>query len=182
MKKYCILSDVMKGNIDKEYARIKSIIGNNKILGVCVLFREADNYVNGTLESIFKGRSIQPTYDQIVADIHKCMKEYGCSYVFISDDSMKYHKKLQAEFGTAVIFSNRIHVDSNSMTVEAYEEEFLSKIDSQVYTMGYLTDMFLLAKCNSVLVSECSTSQLAFLINNGKFENEKVYHIGISVR
>ena len=177
MRKYCVLSGNMKENIDREYARIQSIIGKNKILGVCVLLREADIVNRGSVEGDLKGRNVQPAYKEVVNDIHRCMREYNCKYVFMSDDSERYRKKLYEEFGNTIIFSNREQIRGDEISVGAGVEALL-KIDPRKYTMGYLTDMFLLASCDSILASECSTSQLVCLINNSKFENEKIYHMG----
>lgn len=175
-KKYCVLSDNMKRNTEKEWAKLKETIGDKKVLGVCVMLREADCCVSGNLDSNYKGRALQPAFDEVVKDIRESMDGFGCDYVFISDDSDKYRGEFKKQFGDKVLFSGRKQANSAANSCGEFKRQVSQ--NPQEYTIGYLTDIFLLARCNSLLASECSTSQLACIINDNKYEYEKIYHLG----
>lgn len=177
LNQYCFLSDSVNSMVEYEYSKICEIAGDKKVLGVCAMLREADIYNSGRMESNYKGRALQPTFEELVKDIKESMVKFGCEYVFISDDSDRYHFNFQEIFGDRVIFSSRAQVSKLSNDHSSYVNEVRS--DSVKYTKGYLTDIYLLARCDSLLASECSTSQLACLINNNKYDYEKIYHIGI---
>lgn len=177
LEEYCVLSDDVKINYDREYERIKSIVGGEKILAVSAMLREADIYASGNLESNYVGRGIQPRFSELVCDIHQCMKQFDCKYVFMSADSDKYYAELRSEFRDKIIFSDRRQVSNKADIHSRFDNEI--RTNPRTYTIGYITDMYLLASCNSLLASESSTSQIACIINGNQYENIKIYHLGV---
>lgn len=176
-QEYCVLSDDVKKNLDREYRRMKSIVGEHKVLAVSAMLREADIYNSGNLENNYLGRGVQPLFSELVCDIHSCMKQFNCKYVFMSADSDKYYTELRNEFGDKIIFSDRRQVCNKADTHSCFDKEI--RTNPRIYTIGYITDMYLLASCNSLLASESSTSQIACIINGNQYENIQIYHLGV---
>ena len=176
-KKYISFSIEADERLKSAYKLVEQRIQGKKILGVSVMLREQDLRNDNKLESIFNGRANQPSFDQVVKDIRNCMEEWGCDYFFISDDSDKYCKLLEEEFGDKVIFSSRRRVGGDVETADGFLQQIAA--DPKEYTLGYFSDIYILSRCNCFLAGVSSTSQIACIMNESMYEHERYYAEGL---
>lgn len=172
-KDYVSFNDEVQEYVDDEY---NTLISGKRVLGV--LCRGTDYIATKP-----KGHPVQPELSDVIADVRKVMKDYKYDYIYLATEEKRIHDLFENEFPGYIIINKRTYYDEiyysqkagsliNSVSFDRENDEYLKGLE-------YLSSMYILSKCNSMLAGNCGGSQAAYYMNNGKYEYVKLYDLGI---
>lgn len=170
---FFILNKTTKDYIDNEYNTI--FPKGHKVLGV--LMRGSD------YEKLKpKKHYVQPTIEQVIEEIQYASKKFGYEYIYMATEEEKYVTKLKEYFG-----QDKILVNKRNYYGELYREnnatwilEVSHERENDIYLKGleYLSSLYLLSKCDSLVAGNCGGSLFALLLNNLKYQYVKMFNLG----
>ena len=158
---------------------------NNKILGVSV--RRGINWGHVTKDEYvskgvsFAGYSEQPELEQVIEDIDHLMKEWECQYVFVVTDDQESIEVIRDKMQTKVLFVDRrrqayFQDGKPKKKIEPFGGSYeIAQKNKFQDGLDYMTEIFLLAKCDSILCGRTSGNAAAFVINGNQYKHVKVY-------
>lgn len=146
---------------------------NQRILGVRI---RGTDYVN----TMAAHHCIQPSIDQVIADISIYLKKYRIDKIYVSTDESKYFKTLKDKFGSLIISQQTIFVDNPSNT--EWNGEYLNKLHSMDFIVQsqkeYLANIIILSKCQYLISGSTSATPIIELLRDTDPISEKVYNFG----
>lgn len=160
-----------------------------KVLGVSV--RRGYEHIKRKGDKIVTGHPEQAGLEEYINDINYLMEKWECDYLFISVDDRETSDFFVTYYGEKCIrFQRALRHYFTDGKVEKRAEIGLCeyKYDSSIVngianveetTKEYLTEVYLLAKCDCLLASISSSSQMASIIKGGKYEHVKIYDKGL---
>lgn len=167
-KRYAGFNERMQNYLEQEEE--KYIPNNKKILGVSM--RRELEYGN-LMKDPFYTENIQHQPQTSLEDtetkIQKYMREFSCDcFLFVCDDeeTCEYIKK---KYKDTVIVYDR---PRNKFFIDGKPNNKLNEIDTETRTLGYLTETYLLSKCNSMIGINTSSVTMACIINGNSFEHK----------
>ncbi len=167
--KYLRLSQDMKHHIDEEYKRL--IGEKEKVLGV--LCRGTDYMAMRP-----KDHPVQPTAEQMMDKAEKCMDEWGCSKIFLATEDKKILDMFRERFQDLLLFLERPYINENDSKGNFVTQvHFERENDKKEQGTEYLTQIAILAKCNSIIAGCCGGTLGAVLLTDG-FEHEYFWDLG----
>ena len=144
---------------------MKKFFGNSKnILGVMI---RGTDYT--TLRP--KGHSVQPTVEQVIADVKIFDREYKYDYIFFATEDEAIRNKFIPEFIDKVKFI----YSKDFKNVTNYNERVNKKLSS---VKNYVLNIVILSKCLDIITSRTSGSAGVFIMSEG-FRHFKVYNLGL---
>lgn len=181
IQKYLQFSDVIKELADK--LERKYVFKNDKVLGVVV--RREFEYGNLLKKPLYNEHPQQADLSNIINDIRKKMKEWKCNKVFLSVDDCEALELLKENFGEDCFYLERPrwHYFENgkpnlkgmtSISRDCNREEAIYKRNVE-----YLTEIIILSKCNCLLAGMSGGTLMSYILNNGKYEEMKIYDLGM---
>lgn len=115
--------------------------------------------------------------DDYIALTHKYMKEFGCTYIFVSCDDRYYLDRMRREFGEKCLYmrdrSLTHFFDDEGRPISEIEENNIEAANQseRECTTDYLIEIYLLSICDSLFRVQGGGSMLACLLNNGRYEH-----------
>lgn len=160
---------------------------NDEVLSI--VDREAANlrisdcigvYVRGTDYVKLKpsGEYVQPTVEQVKCKIREFENKYNAPIFLVTEDGNIFDA-LKDEFG------NAIRIVSFDTFIRNYEgKDVLSKSNvleknKRLRGQKYLAKMILLSKCKYLISSITQGSKFSYILNNGKYTDEYIFHLGL---
>lgn len=177
MLKYSELSDEIIKRGDDFF--VSSIPNGKKILGVS--FRrgfERLHYFNSDLTPPGT-HLVRGTLEDIIVHIKKALKALKYEYFFFTADDRESYDTIKKEFGDKCIYSQRpvYHMFENNKPVPLAEVEqtwiefYKRKNDVMLRGIEYLTDIYIISKCDSLLSAGGSSDLFAYVLNNKRYES-----------
>lgn len=151
------------------------ILKHRRVLGVSV--REGYHKLVEMKSGIGKGHALQASNQIMLEDTIKYMKEWNCEYVFLTCQTSDTVGEFVRKFGEQVLYYGR---DRKSYTdlAEGDQVRKIKKCDQAFQNeKDYITEIYLLSCCTSLLCSENSGSEAAFIMSKG-FEHCYCYDLG----
>lgn len=158
---------------------------NNRILGVSL--RRGINWGHETKDAYapkdisYAGYSTQPELEMVMEDIDDLMKKWDCQYVFVVTDDQEATEIIRNRLQEKIFIVERkrmafFHEGKPIEKLEPPEKDY-EKFQKNKFQDGldYITEIFLLAKCDSIICGRTSGNAAAFVINGNKYKNVKVY-------
>ena len=168
-KKYIRFNDDIIKSVDSFF----NTYINQCILGVRI---RGTDYVNNRPAC----HHIQPSIDQVIADILIYLKKYRIDKIYVSTDESKYFKTLKDKFGSLIISQQNIFVDNQ--TNNEWNGEYLNKrysIDFIVQSQKeYLQNIIILSKCQYLISGITSATLIVDLLRDTVPISEKRYEFG----
>lgn len=171
---FFILNEKTKNYIDDEYNTL--FPKGHKILGV--LMRGTD-YVKLKPKKHF----VQPTIEQVIEEIQNAQKKFAYEYIYVATEEEGYVSRLKECFGEDKILVNKRKYygdlyrekDATWIMEVAYDER-----ENDIYLKGleYLSSLYLLSRCDSLIAGNCGGSLFALLLNNLKYKYVKMFNLG----
>jgi len=174
-KQYFCLSESARKYIDAEE---KSVLPKGcKVLGVVC---RGTDYVQ--LKPY--NHNIQPTPNEILEKVKDFLienREY--KYVYIAtetEQAVELFKRELKPLGVEVLVNKRMYFDQFD-----FSKQFLSDVkikrDNDEYLRGieYLSSIYLVSKCDSLIAGLCGGSQMAIIINNLKYNYVYLFDLGV---
>lgn len=124
------------------------------------------------------GEYVQPTAKQMMEQVKVFLKKYDAPIFLVTEDGSIADQIKEA-------FPDRVRTVSFDSYVRGYDgKDVLSKSnvlnsDKKKRGQDYLTKMILLAKCRYLITSITQGSKFSYLLNNGKYEDEYVFDLGL---
>ena len=158
---------------------ISEIIGNKKLLGVLVrgtdLGREhPENHPR------------QPEWDQLLTDISKELKTNFYDGIYLASDEEKTEVMLKEAIPNVKIYTNKRHYltslfedaknkQESTILTDVMEE---NKVDYYSFGLEYLSSLYLLSKCESLIAGNTLGSSAALFLNGNQYKYYKLYDLG----
>ena len=158
---------------------ISNIIGDKKLLGVLVrgtdLGREhPENHPR------------QPEWDQLLTDITKELKTNAYDGIYLASDEEKTEQMLKKALPDIQIYTNKRHYLSalfedaknkkeSTILTDVMEE---NQVDLYTYGLEYLSSLYLLSKCESLIAGNTLGSSAALFLNGNQYRFYKLYDLG----
>ena len=120
---------------------------------------------------------------QLLLDVENTLKENNFDYIFFTTDDRESLEKMKEKFGKKCLYTSRrvqhlfedgkiIVKNTTEETLKAIYIEFEGvKEPVKTRNIEYLTDVYILSKCNSLLARGGSADVFAYIINNDKYEH-----------
>ena len=198
-----IASNFLKFN-DETYLYLNNIYKklipeNKKVMGVSY----RSGYVNGKPS----GHPIQPSIEELIYDSKKYFNELNYDYIFLSVEDQKIVDIFKNEFGDDLIVVDRLRINSDSKVINNrsekndinYREKIkdcidldkLKDLNSYLETtsfdrendkfhkgLEYISEMYILSKCNSLICGMTSGIISSIILNRNEYEFLKAYDLG----
>lgn len=190
-RKYIRFNNMMEKYTKKWY---EYLLSGKKVLGVSV--REGYTKLSKEFPDWVAGHSIQASRDRMISDAKKYIDEWNLDNIFLTCQMTDTEDMFRNTFGDRLIVFPRkrkqyselepLATIKNSISnVQGYRKNFRNEITGNVdlkekeyqNEKDYVTEIYLLSRCNSLLCSHNSGSDAAFIMGN--YENFKCYDIGI---
>ena len=158
--------------LDAEYQKL---LAGKRVVGVSI--RGTDYSVKRTY-----GHPIQPEIGDVINKVRDSMRKYSYQYIYLSCEEHKAVDMFEAEFPGQVIVNQRQFFDSVDFTKSPtgiWAVKFDRENDAYLRGLEYLSSMNLLARCDALIGGINTGSQMAYIMNNDKYEHVYFYNLGL---
>lgn len=171
--KYIRLNNKMKNKINYQYeCLIKSKKdAGKKILGV--LYRGTD-FVN--IKPYL--HCIQPTIEQCINETKDLFDKWKCDYIYMASDDEVAINEMWQTFGDKFICYERKRFSNTNNTRLAFIP-FERENDRYIKGYDYLTEIYLLSKCDSIIAGKAGGTVGALILNGCQYEHEYFFELGL---
>lgn len=169
---FFILSDKTAKYVDEEYNKI--IKPGMRVVGV--LYRGGDYRAMRP-----KGHAAQPKLEDLICKVQSIMGDWGCDYVYVATDERKAVIAFEKVFPSKVLSLSRFYFDDINLDYSKQymgEAKFDRENDAYLNGLEYLTQIMILSRCTSAVLSMTNGSAAAMYINGGKYENLYTFDLG----
>ena len=137
-------------------------------------------YVRGTdyVKLQPSGEYVQPNINQVKQKVSQFIDKYQTSIFLVTEDGKIYDELIQT-------FGDYIKIVSYDTFIRNYDgKDVLSKSnvleeDKKIRGQKYLVKMILLSKCKYLISSMTQGSKFSYLLNDGKYEDEYIFDLGL---
>ena len=155
----------------KAYSIYKSIIKPEwKVLGV--VYRGTD-YRNRPVPNEYR----QPGMEELLVKTEQLIHEWGCDHIFLATEDKGAVEAFKQTFQDRVVYTDKERYDSAVVCTQ--EHSFNREFDRYLKGEEYLTEIYILSKCNCLLSGKVGILAAALPMNAGKYENKYIYDLGI---
>lgn len=133
-----------------------------------------------------KSHPIQPDIESLMNHVKKIKNEYNCDYIYLATEEYAIYLKFVETFGNIILTNKRTYFDDyyklkqvlgNETRIGHVEEE--RKNDKKLKSLEYLSSIYLLSKCQTLVAGSCGGSRAALYLNDGKYEYQYLFNIGV---
>jgi len=168
---------VIRNRIEREMANFPK---GKKLLGVSI-----------RAEYRWGGLSKHPLYyqhpkvascDEWIDQIEKILDDWKYDIFFLACDDREYSDRICGYFGNKCIRMERrlLKLFENDQVVPLEDTSIEFKDYSiQKKTEDYITETYILSRCDSLFTCIGSGVQFAYIVNGGKYEHIKVHNLGL---
>lgn len=119
----------------------------------------------------------QPDTEKLLQKTAELLEQWNCDHIFLSTEDKGGVEMFRERFGGKVIYTERERYES---TVVRFETNgFNREYDAYFKGEDYLTDIFILSKCNCLLSGRCGILAAVLPMNGGKYEERYIYDLGL---
>ena len=149
--------------------------GDKKILGVGI--RAGLYWGEVTKDGSYRNHPEGLSIEEYIEQTRKYMNEFGCEYIFVSCDDRYYLERMKQEFGEKCVYigyrtlahmfdyNGCPNISIEERSVEVKEESMEKR------TLDYIMEIYLLSKCDSLIMVKGGGAMLACLLNNKEYDN-----------
>ena len=118
----------------------------------------------------------QPDINELIDKAKELMAEWNCNHIFLATEDKGAVEIFERIFGDILVYTEKERYESNVIftQVHSFDREF----DTYLKGEEYLTEMFILSKCNCLLSSRIGLLAVVLPMNAGKYENTYIYDLG----
>ncbi len=175
--KYITLDTAVLNHINEIEDKLH--LSERKVMGIAV--RRGISRGHQVNNRYFSGYAKQPEVDEIIKDVKRLSVNWNCDYYFVVADDEEFISIFKEEFGENVLCVDRKRAQyfKNGRplkTTISYIADSENK-EMALYQNGidYISEIFLLARCKSILCGKSSGTAASFIINGNQYEHVKVY-------
>lgn len=175
--KYYKFTDEINVYLEECYNKeLKPFLEKGKVLAVSTRSGQRQLYENQEYLNDLRGFGKSPLINELVDKIVETKNNFGCKYVYFSDDIEIANEVLLERLGEKIIFPQRLKMQYRDMGYENYSRFMQNRVYK--YTLYYIKDIYLLSRCSSICAWHNSTTTVALLMNNMKYEHEEIIDLG----
>ena len=170
-----MMRDAMRDAPVKKY--IRDIAGEkvnhdgiNEMIGV---------FVRGTDYALLKpsGHHIPPTAEQASLKLDEFLVRFGERKIFLATEDGNIYDFFKNKYG------NMIYTTDHNLIRNYSGRDYLANIidagDRYKFGLDYLVKMICLSECKYLIASPAGGSRFARLLNNGRYEEEHIFSLGM---
>jgi hypothetical protein len=173
-RNFVVFNKETKDYIENEYNQL--LYNKGRILGV--LCRGTDYTTMNP-----KGHPIQPSVEKIIETVKDLIEKELFSGIYLATEEKKIHNAFEEAFPGKIIVNKRVYYDDqyygNQNVNYIAHVHFDRENDNYYKGLEYLSSLYLLSKCNAFVGGNCGGSQAALYMNDGKYENWKIFDLGV---
>ena len=142
------------------------------ILGIVL---RGTDYLNNYLSRGHPTPFIAENSLEIVEDY---LNEWKMEYIYLSTEVVEYVELYKNHFKDKLILleRDRYHNNQNKKFINLYTRD--RENDKYLTGLEYLTEVYGLAKCDSIIGTSCASLHSAIILNNNKYLNKKIFNLG----
>lgn len=172
--KYIRFNSVTEDFLTKKYNELLKDKG--RVLGV---------HCRGTDYAALKpsGHHIQPSSDEVIKKTREVMQEYSCPHIYLATEDKDIYDLFTKHFEKELILDNASRWSIADLPKGRSNSKRLSYTDKTGKTqsaMEYLSQMYLLSRCNC-LVCGATAGTVGVLLMNDKYDYTYIYDLGYYV-
>lgn len=160
-RKYIRLNDAMKEMVKTNYA---AFMKNRRVLGIAI--REGYTKLGEQDRGKVANHPIQAATAEMLELAKRYSKEWNCPYVYVTCQTADTVELFQKEFGMKALFYTKARPAYKDL-LEGVALKDVDKKDAKQHEMNYVAEMVLLAQCTSMICSENSGAEGAFIMSEG---------------
>ena len=125
-----------------------------------------------------KGHARQPSINDINSAIRNELLSFQYEKVLVCSEDINFRKVLINEFGNKIhenFRQSKIFTDSLAKNIPG----FIKSDKNLIRTFGYLIETYLFSETYNCVASIANGSSFAFLLNNNKYTNPKIFNLGV---
>lgn len=159
---------------------LNKIQQGQKVLGLAL----RAHFLRGQLLEIptFMGHPKQKTLEETIDLARNMMEQWQCDYIFVSVEDREWLETFKETFGEKCIWIERelAHFFENGQPVRDNESTQieLKNITTQKRILDYLTEVYVLSRCDNLFGSLSSGMTVAQILNNCKYEHVNICYNG----
>lgn len=164
------LNEKTQSYVEEEY---QSIIAGKRVLGVSI---RGTDYT----QKRAYGHPIQPPIEKVIADAVSCMHKYGYTHIYLSCEERAAVDCFETAFPGRILINKRKFFDNVDFRKVSGIADISFNRENDAYLRGleYLSSIYLLSRCDALIAGQNTGSQMAYIINGGKYEYVYFYSIG----
>lgn len=158
--------------VNKIYEKI--IPKNKNILGVAV---RGMDYLSSKFNS---GHPVQPSKEELLKIVKEKEKEWNVDFIFVTTEEEIVIEIFKKEFKEKLIFVERERYRNyNNEKIIPQTNLSTRKNDKYLTGLEYLSEMYILSKCNSLIAASNSGVVAAVIMNGNQYENKYIINLGV---
>ena len=122
---------------------------------------------------------VRATLSSLIKEINIALSNFKYNYIFFSSDDRESYNVVKKEFGNKCIYvdrpTERHFIDNKPIPLDRLDLQNieLNKRENDCMLRGieYMTDVYILSKCDSLLSAGASADLFAYILNNKKYEH-----------
>lgn len=169
---FVVFNEQTKAYIDNEYRQI--IEPHKRVLGV--LYRGTDY-----LKLQPKGHPVQPTVDELIREVEDRMKEMKFDRIYLATEERRVVDVFERAFPGRILVNKRKYYDD---AFYRNDFELIGQVvfdrenDDILKGLEYLSSIYLLSRCTSLIAGNAGGSCAALYMNNLNYEYWKLFELG----
>lgn len=176
IKRVVRMNDTTKTYVEREY---NDIIKGKKVLGV--LCRGTDYTSNKP-----KGHPIQPPIEDVICHVRTKLQELEWEYIYLATEEKQILDQFTAAFPDKILTNKRFYYDDFYVIKERYGD--LARIshvsngrenDNYYKSLEYLSSIYILSKCDSLIAGNCGGSRAALYLNGNDYQYSYLFDYGL---
>lgn len=170
-QRYLRLNDETKAYIAAEY---DTLMRERRVLGISL--RGTDYTRKKTY-----AHPIQPEVEEVLAKAEEYCAAYGYEYLYVSCEEYAVVRKFEERFPGRILINKRQffdHVDFAASSTMIGDVSFDRENDAYLRGLEYISSIYLLSQCSALIAGQNTGSQMAYVLNNGAYEQVFFYRLG----
>ena len=176
IKRVVKMNDTTKIYVEREY---NDIIKGKKVLGVLC---SGTDYTSNKP----KGHPVQPTVEEVIDHVGEKIDALDCQYIYLATEEENILNKFTAAFPNKILTNKRFYYDDFYAIKEQYGE--LARIsqvsngrenDNYYKSLEYLSSIYILSKCDSLIAGNCGGSRAALYLNGNNYQYSYLFDYGL---
>lgn len=125
---------------------------------------------------------VQPDLQMVEKVVRRLLEKEGYTHVYLATEEQSIHDYFMSKFPGKVLVNKRHYIgDAFKQSGADWCHQVVLGIENEPYVKGieYLSSIYILSKCNALVGGNCGATQLAFLMNNFKYNYTEVFNLGL---
>jgi hypothetical protein len=157
-------------------------IENNRVLAVSI--RRGIEWGHIVNHEWFSSYPKHPYLGDVINKAEELLKLWECDYLFLAIDDQEGLEIFKKKFGDKLLFIERerwvYFKNGNALALEErhhiVRNDFKPRCQENIYNreLNFLTEVFILSRCDCILCSRTTANATAFIMNGGKYKHKYI--------